>query len=74
MLVVKVESEYYKKATGVTRFTCNAGNDIKQIIDEAVQSRDGRTIRVQSIGKNNSGEPVAEFWITWSFKARTKKV
>ena len=72
MLVVKVESQYYKKATGVTWFTCYAGDDLRQIIDEAVQSGEGKIIRVQSTGKNNLGELVAEFWITWSFKAKTK--
>lgn len=73
MLVVKVESQYYKKATGITRFTCNAGNDIRQIIDDAIKSEEGKIIRVQSIGKSNTGEIVAEFWITWSFKARLEK-
>jgi hypothetical protein len=74
MLVVKVESQYYKKATGITWFTCNAGDDIRQIIDDAINSDEGKIIRVQSIGKNDSGEIVAEFWITWSFKARFGKV
>ena len=74
MLVVKVESQYYKKAVGITQFTCNAGNEIRQIIDEAINTGEGNVIRVQSIGKNNNGEVVAEFWITWSFKARFAKV
>jgi hypothetical protein len=72
MLVVRVESEYYKKATGITTFTCNAGDEISQIIDEATQTGEGKSIRVQSIGRNSNGEVVAEFWITWSFKAKRK--
>lgn len=70
MLVLKVESDYYKKATGVTIFTCNAGNEISKIIEETIQTGEGRIARVQSVGRNNNGETVAEFWITWSFKAR----
>jgi hypothetical protein len=70
MLVVKVESQYHKKATGITLFTCDAGTDIRQVIDDAINSGEGKAIRVQSIGKNANGEIVAEFWITWSFKAR----
>ena len=70
MLVLKVESEYYKKATGTTTFTCNAGDDIKQIIEEAVSTGQSKSICVQSTGKNSSGEIVAEFRITWSFKAK----
>lgn len=70
MLVVKVESEYFKKATGKTIFTCNAGNEIRQVIEEAIKTGVGKSIRIQSIGKNDKEEPVAEFWITWSFKAK----
>ncbi|MGZ5135974.1 MAG: DUF4442 domain-containing protein [Flavitalea sp.] len=73
MLVVRVESEYYKKATGVTTFTCNAGLEIARVIQEAIESGAGKSIRVQSTGKNRGGEIVAEFWITWSFKARNKE-
>ncbi len=74
MLVVTVESQYHKKATGITWFTCSAGNAIREMIDEAISTGESRAIRVQSIGKNKLGEIVAEFWITWSFKARSQKV
>ena len=70
MLVVRVDSEYKKKATGKTTFICNAGNQIAQAIEEAIQTGEPRTIKVQSIGKNPEGEEVAEFFITWSFKAK----
>jgi len=73
MLVVTVDSQYHKKATGITLFTCSAGNAIREIIDEAISTGESRAIRVQSIGKNKLGEIVAEFWITWSFKARSNK-
>ena len=72
MLVVRVESEYFKKATGVTTFTCNAGDDIRNAIEETLASGESRTIRVESTGKNKSGEVVALFWITWSFKSKVK--
>lgn len=70
MLVVKVESEYHKKATGITTFTCNAGDEIKHIIEEAIKTQQSKSIRAQSTGKNSAGEIVAEFWVTWSFKAK----
>jgi hypothetical protein len=70
MLVVKTEGEYFKKATGKTTFVCEDGSQIKKMIEEAIESGDGRTIRARSIGKNNAGEVVAEFFITWSFKAK----
>ena len=74
MLVVKVESEYLKKATGVTTFTCNAGNEIRQAIESAIETGSGISVRIQSTGKNSKGDIVAEFWITWSFKVKRPQV
>jgi len=73
MLVVKTEGEYFKKAGDKTTFVCEDGSQIKKMIEEAVESGDGRTIRARSIGRNRAGEIVAEFFITWSFKVKIKK-
>lgn len=73
MLVVKVESEYFKKATGRSIFVCADGAMIRQAIEESVTTGESRTVRVKSTGKNKAGEVVAEFYITWSFKARSPK-
>ena len=70
MLVVKVESEYFKKATGKTFFTCNDGSLFNNAIEESIATGEGRTIRAKSIGVNDKSEVVAEFYITWSFKAK----
>jgi hypothetical protein len=73
MLVVKTEAEYFKKATGQTVFTCEEGLMIKDTIEQAVARGEARTFRARSIGKNAAGLIVAEFFITWSFKARSEK-
>jgi hypothetical protein len=73
MLIGGMESKFHKKATGLTLFTCNDGAAIQQVISQAVQSDEGQTIRVYSKGENNKGELVAEFWFTWSFKAKKEK-
>ncbi len=70
MLVVGLEAKYYKKATGITIFTCSDGDAIKNTIDEAFQSGEGRSIKARSSGVNSDGELVAEFFITWSFKVK----
>jgi hypothetical protein len=72
MLVVKVESEYFKKATGKTTFTCADGALIETAIEESVATGEARTVRAQSTGVNDNDEQVAEFFVTWSFKAKTK--
>jgi hypothetical protein len=73
MLVVKTEGEYFKKAVDKTVFVCEDGLLIKKTIEEAIQSGEGKIIRTKTIGKNKAGELVAEFFITWSFKAKTPK-
>ena len=70
MLVIKTEAVYLKKATGVTTFTCEDGPMLKQAIDEAMASGKGTSFAARSIGKDKDGETVAEFTITWSFKAK----
>ena len=71
MLVVKVEGNYFKKATGITSFTCYDGIAIKNTIEEAVATGESRSFRALSTGINKDGEKVAEFFITWSFKAKS---
>ena len=70
MLVVGMESKFYKKATGLTFFTCSEGAHIQQAVEKAVQTGEGQTIRVQTTGVNKGGEVIAEFWFTWSFKRK----
>ena len=70
MLVVKVESEYFKKATGKTIFTCEEGLMIRETIEQAIEKGEAKTFKARSIGKNAEGLIVAQFFITWSFKSK----
>jgi hypothetical protein len=73
MLVVKVESEYFKKATGRTSFLCRDGELFQKAIEETIATGEARVVRARSVGTNKEGELIAEFYITWSFKAKSKK-
>ncbi len=70
MLVIKMEATYFKKAIERIYFTCEQGNEITSAIDEAVATGEGKSIVAKSTGRNKSGEIVAEFLFTWSFKAK----
>ena len=72
MLVIRTEAEYFKKATGRTRFLCTDGPAIRDAIDKARTTGEAQTIKVRSLGANAAGEPVAEFFITWSFKVKKR--
>ncbi|MDF2193696.1 DUF4442 domain-containing protein [Paraflavitalea sp. CAU 1676] len=70
MLIVKMESTYIKKATGVTTFTCEDGYILRETIDKAIATGEGQTLITRSSGINERGESVAEFLFTWSFKVK----
>ncbi|MEP6748763.1 MAG: DUF4442 domain-containing protein [Bacteroidota bacterium] len=72
MLVVKLESVYFKKATGKSIFTCLDGEELQATIEKAIATGEGQAFTATSVGVNEQGEKVAEFYITWSFKARAK--
>ncbi|HNU87503.1 MAG TPA: PaaI family thioesterase [Ferruginibacter sp.] len=71
MLVLKVEGSFMKKAVGRTTFTCEEGQLIRQTIEDAIISNEGKMVTARSYGRNKEGEVVAEFSITWSFKAKS---
>ena len=73
MLITGNEARFLKKATGTVMFTCSSGKEIFNIVQKAKTSGLGETIRVASIGKDESGEIVAEIFFTWSFKVKVKK-
>lgn len=70
MLVVGLEAKFLKKATDTISFTCEDGEAIDKVIEESIATGEGKTITCRSIGTNMAGEPVSEFLITWSFKAK----
>lgn len=70
MLVTKVEGNFYKKAIGKIAFTCQNGNDVINAIEETVATKQGTTVICKSVGLNEQNETVAEFYFTWSFKAK----
>ncbi len=76
LLVTKMEANYFKKATDTIFFTCLQAKEINDAIEEAVATGEGKSVIAKSTGKNSSGELVAEFLFTWSFKTKSgsKKV
>ncbi len=72
MLVVSNEGYYFKKATGKITFTCNDGVAINEAVESAIATGQGTTVKCHTTGMNEQNEMVAEFYFTWSFKARNK--
>lgn len=70
MLVLKVEGNFMKKATGKTTFSCEDGKLVTQLVNDAMASGKPTTATMRSTGRNDAGDTVAEFAITWSFKVK----
>jgi hypothetical protein len=73
LLVVAVEGEFKKKATGKTRFLCRDGAMIRDAVEKARTTGEPVQVRIPSTGYNEKDEIVAEFFITWSFRKRRGK-
>jgi hypothetical protein len=71
MLITHVEAEFVKKADGRTTFSCDAGPALRETIQRAIDSGNGETIRVASIGRNEAGVEVCRVYLTWSFKVKS---
>ena len=73
MLVVKVESEYFKKAIGRTKFLCEDGQLFQKAVEETIATGEAVTVNAKSVGTDREGATVAVFTITWSLKAKSRK-
>ena len=73
MLVAQNKAVFTKKATGRIIFTCNQGNLIAEVIQKAIDTNEGQTVWLTSIGVNEKGEQVSEMQFEWTLNARSKK-
>ena len=74
MLVLSMKAEFHKKAVGKIRFECNDGNLIKSAVAAAIETQTGQTCITHSLGYDEAGVCVAEFYITWTFKQKSTKI
>jgi acyl-coenzyme A thioesterase PaaI-like protein len=70
MLVVKCEGQFYKKATGLTYFTCESGEIIRNAILKTIETGEAVEINCPTVGRDDKGDLVAEFNFVWSVKRR----
>lgn len=71
MLITGVEGQFLKKATGRIVFTCQQGQAMAAVVERAIATGEPQTFQALSTGiQENTGQEVARFAFTWSFKAR----
>ncbi|MFD2727248.1 DUF4442 domain-containing protein [Hyunsoonleella rubra] len=70
MLVTSNHSQFTKKATGRITFTCVDGQLIDEVLQKAIETGEGQTIQLTSIGTNDEGVEVSRFGFEWSVKVK----
>jgi len=70
MLVANNKSSFSKKATGRIEFVCNNGKDIANAIQQAIDTGEGQTVWMKSIGTNQDAVVVSTFEFEWTVKVK----
>jgi hypothetical protein len=71
MLVTSNSATFSKKAIGRIMFTCNDGRLIDDALLKAIETGEGQTISVKSVGVNEEGIEVSTFIFEWSIKVKS---
>ena len=71
MLVTSNTATFSKKATGRITFTCNDGHLIDKALKKTIETGEGQTVQMKSIGINEAGVEVSTFVFEWSIKFKS---
>ena len=72
MLVTSNTANFTKKAKGRIHFTCNDGSLIDATLNKAIETGEGQTVNMKSIGTDEAGDVVSTFVFEWSVKLKAK--
>jgi hypothetical protein len=70
MLVANNNANFSKKATGKITFSCEEGHLITNAIKKAIETGEGQTIWMKSVGVNEEGIVVSTFNFEWTLKVK----
>lgn len=70
MLVAQNKSVFLKKATGKISFNCYDGDKADESIRKSIETGDGETFWMKSVGTNEEGVEVSVFEFEWTVKLK----
>lgn len=73
MLVTNHNGTFSKKAVGKITFICTDGYLIDEALKRAIETGEGQTILLKSVGVNEKEEQVSAYEFEWSVKLKSKK-
>jgi len=71
MLVANNKCNFSKKATGKITFSCEDGTQIAAAIKKTIETGEGQTCWMKSIGRNAANEIVSEMHFEWTVKLKS---
>ena len=71
MLVLNNKASFTKKARGRITFECHDGLLIDDAIKKTIETGEGQTIWMKSIGRNEEGVEVSSFNFEWTLKLKS---
>lgn len=71
MLVLNNTANFSKKATGRITFTCEDGHLIKEALDKTIETGEGQTVWMKSVGVNQDGVVVSTFKFEWTLRVKS---
>lgn len=73
MLVTNHNGTFTKKAVGKITFSCTDGHLIDQALQRTIETGEGQTILLKSVGVNKQNEQVSAYEFEWSVKLKVKQ-
>ncbi|WP_422079545.1 DUF4442 domain-containing protein [Ulvibacterium sp.] len=71
MLVASNKASFSKKAVGKITFTCEDGRLIGEALRKTIETGEGQTFWMKSVGINEDGVVVSTFDFEWTVKLKT---
>ncbi|MEP3837132.1 MAG: DUF4442 domain-containing protein [Algibacter sp.] len=71
MLVTSNKATFTKKALGKIIFTCIDGKAVDDVLKKAIETGEGQTLWMESVGVNEQGVVVSTFGFEWSVKVKS---
>lgn len=70
-LVTGIEGRFMKKLVGIGRFTCDDVAGLRAAVSRAAETGGPEAFTARSVGRDEAGEVVSEWALSWSVKRRS---
>ncbi len=73
MLVAHNQASFTKKARGRITFSCTDGNLIGDALQKTLETGEGQSFQMKSVGKDQQGDVVSVFTFEWTVRVKSER-